>query len=96
MVKAITIEVDDKALFKSTLTGDLKDAIVECTQALDHIEQQRIELVKKLWPAYDSFKHVMEFYWSCPDSPFGWCAYDHWEDRAHDSCVFCGDPSERK
>jgi len=96
MTKAITIKVDDKALFKSILEGDLQDSINECTMALEQIEHQRKKLVGALWSDYHSMTHAMDFYWECKDSPFGWCAYDHWEDQAHDQCIFCGDPSERK
>jgi hypothetical protein len=34
--------------------------------------------------------------WDCPESPFGLCAYHHIRDRAHDNCIFCHDPEERK
>lgn len=34
--------------------------------------------------------------WECDESPFGFCAYDDLEDSAHDQCVFCGHPEERK
>ncbi len=36
--------------------------------------------------------------WNCEDerNPIGFCAYDKFNDPALDSCVFCGDPYERK
>lgn len=34
--------------------------------------------------------------WDCPDSPFGFCMYNKVHDKAMDSCVFCGNPYERK
>ena len=34
--------------------------------------------------------------WDCPGSPFGLCMYHIIHDGAHDTCVFCGDPEERK
>jgi len=40
--------------------------------------------------------HAIGFYWDCPKSPFGWCAYHDYDDSAHDNCVFCGEPEERK
>ena len=35
--------------------------------------------------------------WDCDDSPFGLCAYNV-SDRGlrYDSCIFCGEPDERK
>lgn len=96
MATAIKIEVNDKELFKGQLKGDLKDSIQECTDALDYITHQRTKLVGALWPDYDWMTHQMDFFWECEPSPFGWCAYNHWEDRAHDHCLFCHQPSERK
>lgn len=34
--------------------------------------------------------------WDCSESPFGWCMYHRIHDPAHDGCVFCGQPQERK
>lgn len=35
-------------------------------------------------------------FWDCEKSPIGCCIYKHYEDRAHDHCLFCGQPEERK
>ena len=49
-----------------------------------------------------SKKHNMYFptlgywHWECAKSPVGVCVYDHVLDGAHDHCVFCGGPEERK
>jgi hypothetical protein len=34
--------------------------------------------------------------WRCPRNARGFCEYDDDRDPAHDSCLFCGDPEERK
>lgn len=35
--------------------------------------------------------------WPCPKSDWTeMCVYDHDNDPTHDTCVFCGDPEERK
>lgn len=34
--------------------------------------------------------------WDCEKSPFGLCAYNNMDDTAHDNCLFCGGPEERK
>lgn len=96
MSQAVKISVNKKELFKSSLKSDLKDSISECTVKMDEIGHLRNQLVKSIWPGYDWMTHAMDFYWECENSPFGWCAYEHFEDRAHDHCIFCGDPSERK
>lgn len=37
------------------------------------------------------------YIWNCPKgSPTGHCVYDDDRDPNHDSCLFCGDPRERK
>lgn len=34
--------------------------------------------------------------WDCKDSPIGLCLYHNIEDPAHDNCIYCGNPEERK
>ncbi len=34
--------------------------------------------------------------WECSKSPVGLCVYHKVNDRMHDSCIFCGEPEERK
>jgi hypothetical protein len=34
--------------------------------------------------------------WECPTAPTKFCWYDHQQDPAWDSCLFCGHPHERK
>lgn len=34
--------------------------------------------------------------WDCNKSPVGTCVYDFFQDPCRDSCLFCGDPEERK
>jgi hypothetical protein len=34
--------------------------------------------------------------WDCPDSPFGLCMYNTFDDVAKDTCLFCSQPHERK
>lgn len=34
--------------------------------------------------------------WECEKSPVDTCVYDFFQDPCHDSCIFCGDPRERK
>lgn len=96
MAKAIKITVDKKELFKGTLAADLQDSISECIEKIDEIRYLRTQLVETLWADYHWMRHVITWEWDCEKSPFGWCAYNHREDRAHDDCVFCHQPEERK
>lgn len=43
-------------------------------------------------------KDVRTSGWECPDTrnTFGSCVYNHQEDGAHDDCLFCHAPEERK
>lgn len=34
--------------------------------------------------------------WECNYSPTGHCVYHQESDPAHDCCIFCGEPEERK
>jgi len=36
------------------------------------------------------------FMWECPLSPLEFCVYNEAEDPAHDCCIFCEEPQERK
>jgi hypothetical protein len=42
------------------------------------------------------FRYVIGDMWNCEKSPIGLCVYHHFKDPAHDQCMFCGNPSERK
>ncbi|MCK5602147.1 hypothetical protein KAR91_09765 [Candidatus Pacearchaeota archaeon] len=39
---------------------------------------------------------VVGHMWICPEWPGGVCVYERWADPAHDECLFCGLPQERK
>ena len=94
--KAVTITVDDKELFKSKLVGDLRESVNLCNESLDEITYLRKKLILEIWPGFDWLTHELDYVWECSESPAGWCVYHRWDDRAHDHCLFCGDPSERK
>lgn len=40
--------------------------------------------------------HCQETFWYCPDSPNHFCKYDEKRDPAHDHCLYCDKPLERK
>ena len=73
------------------------------------VEKQRInqkigELIKPYVP--EDVKNVstglvfdwyrVSTFWDCKKSPINCCMYNHYEDIAHDNCLFCGQPEERK
>ena len=96
MAKVVEITINEKELFKGTLAADLQDAIGECTEKLDEITSLRAQLVRAVWSDYDWMMHVITYQWECEKSPMGWCAYNYPKDPAHDDCIFCHWPNERK
>lgn len=65
----------------------------------DHLKKTRSELTRKVCDegGLDVVPSFLEFsHWDCEDSPAGICVYDGDMDPAHDHCLFCGQPHERK
>ena len=42
------------------------------------------------------YNHISFGYWECKDSPTDKCVYGFLYDHANDSCIYCGEPDERK
>jgi hypothetical protein len=40
--------------------------------------------------------HCKELFWFCPSSPNQVCKYNDKLDPAHDNCIYCNKPQERK
>jgi len=74
----------------SRLEYKLKELVIE-----DHDPPKTTIMVK---PSIHltTLEVVIGSRWECPDSPFAHCAYNRWKDRAHDECLYCGEPEERK
>lgn len=51
------------------------------------------DIVRRLVAAHP---FIVESDWSCINSLTGKCWYNSDRDDAHDSCLFCGQPEERK
>ena len=57
-----------------------------------------------LWPT--RYRHIVNHLngmnvlvlgsWDCPESPFSVCVYNDTQDTAHDFCIYCRKPEERK
>lgn len=80
-----------------------RDTLMERKMKLDvgiwGIEEELLkEAIKELPNASDiSPKLVGDGYGhDCPQSPIHTCVYDEGEDPCMDTCLFCGDPWERK
>ena len=94
--KVVKVQVNEKEMFKSLLVGDVKERLDEIEGGKLRLDIIKDKLIEKYWPEYWSGEHAVPIEWECPESPFGYCAYHKWEDRAWDHCLFCGEPHERK
>lgn len=107
--KAITIEINDKEIFKNALASNHQKAYKELLEAERSLESFRFKLLREALDgklpsedgdrSYSSLFHKTgdcDFSWDCPTSPIGTCVYDSYQDRAWDDCLFCHDPFERK
>lgn len=72
-----------------------KEVLRRLRQDCRELESQMLGSIKDKLKDFHAL-YVIGTLWDCPDSPFGLCVYHHIEDRAHDDCVFCHDPAERK
>ena len=107
--KAITIKINEKAIFKNALADTHAVAYQELIEAERILESFRFKLLREALDgnlpsedgdrSYSSLFHKTgdcDFSWPCPTSPIGTCVYDSYQDQAWDSCLFCFDPYERK
>lgn len=51
-------------------------------------------IAKNLDPGIMPWHHIGS--WECEASKIGVCAYNYATDPAHDDCIYCGYPEERK
>ena len=94
--KPYTIEVNEKEIFKSLIRGDVQKHLKELSDAREYIEHLQAKLIESTWSEFWAVEHVIQTFWTCDKSPFGYCTYHKFEDRAWDHCLFCGEPYERK
>jgi len=72
-----------------------KELILRKFQERDRILHEIDEIVDEFLEDRGSWYHI-DYFWGCDESPFGWCAFHRMEDPAHDHCIFCENPLERK
>ena len=96
MGDAIKIEFDEKALFKDLLAGDVKKSLTACNTVIERLEAIKEQLYRKSISGYHFMSHEVPGTWDCDTSPIGTCVYYYPEDPAHDNCLFCHEPEERK
>ena len=94
--KAVTLVVDEKVIFTDLLKDNVQDIFSACEDAQQEIEFLKSRIVKQVFPEFDWMYQVISYEWECEDSPIKYCVYDVVADPAHDDCIFCGGPEERK
>lgn len=72
------------------IVSDLQN-VIRSLQGLDEDFSTRAELGSFPRDYPHQFFHSD---WECEDSPTGYCMYTQYS--TYDSCIFCGDPDERK
>jgi len=82
-----------------TLLNKMNAARDEAREADDRHGWAVWELTKALAEVLHMDPHHLEGVsggWNCLESPIGCCLYNDAEDPAHDDCLFCHEPEERK
>ena len=74
---------------------ELKEELKKRNDLIIKNQSEIWQLIKKYVPDVNFFYDI-DFLYGCDKSPFGWCAYHRYEDQAHDNCIFCHQPQERK
>jgi len=96
VAKVVTVVVDEKVIFTDLLKDNVQDIFADCDLAIAEIEFLKSKIVRNVFPEFDWMYQVISNEWECSTSPVGYCVYDIVEDPAHDDCIFCHDPEERK
>jgi len=72
------------------------DRLKSMQAKIDNIKYAMTQIVTSCMAEGEGQWYAIDTFWGCPSSPFGWCAYHIIEDRAHDNCIYCHEPQERK
>lgn len=76
-------------IHRAQIRGEL-DAASECYSSIEHILDNYVGTCEGQWYTVGSGL------WDCGKSPVGVCVYHKIHDPAHDCCIYCGEPEERK
>jgi hypothetical protein len=75
-----------------------KRKIKELHKNIEKLNEEIREIVRPyiddVW--LNNFQYICIPFWDCPESPVGWCVYNNTTDSAHDNCIFCNQPLDRK
>jgi hypothetical protein len=74
--------------------AELGDALRDAGNKEDSLHKLYGEILQA--EGHDPADLIVPGVWKCEKSPVETCVYNFFEDPCHDSCIFCGDPRERK
>lgn len=79
-----------------TKVKPVRDTLIKLDTEKRAIEAEVRKIVYQYTSEQYPTRYEIDTFWGCSKSPFGWCCYNHFEDRGHDDCIFCHEPQERK
>jgi len=74
----------------------IKEQLKKYLSDITDIEIEIEKLIKSKFKDYDYELELGAYLWECEESPIGTCLYNRFNDKAHDNCIFCDEPNERK
>ena len=89
MERKMKLDVGIRSI-EEELVKEAEKIYIVCLQVKSEMEGTEIPEIGCLEMVGDGYGH------DCPPSPIDNCVYDTSEDPAKDTCIFCGDPWERK
>jgi len=93
-MSAIKITVNDRELFKESLSNNLGLSLRDVKEAKFRLEVLESSIIQQAFPEFNSLLYQVGV-WKC-SGPVGYCLYDKYVDPAFDDCIFCHEPDERK
>ncbi len=74
----------------------LRQKISVYLQEIQDATDKMYSYIKEFYPNLNIEHELGDMFCECKASPFRTCLYNKFEDPAQDSCIFCGEPNERK
>lgn len=83
-----------KKLTRDLNASRIKGVLEKLMKARKEVDEEIRGIVAGVCQQSSNF--LVTSYWDCDKSPTGLCVYDELDDPAHDHCIWCGAPEERK
>jgi hypothetical protein len=104
------LNADDPIRIAESMLKDIDDLEFECSSPKCDLEDPKTYMREKVFYYLKGYKQeptsvyeIQISMWNCLgrvnsklNNPIDRCVYDHGQDPGHYSCLFCGEPEERK